>query len=326
MNEELLFRYLTDQAGEQEKKEVRDWLTAFPKGEQELARIKNSWVLSGIGNETDPYKKEQAIRQIMAKIGAINKKPAQKAAYTKWLKYAAILVFSIGLGSLGYFISARKYTNIGYTEIIVPKGERSKVVLPDGSTVQLNSGSQLKFKSSFQTKKREVFLEGEAFFDVTHDKSRPFMVEAGALQVEVLGTSFNVSSYPDDRSATTYLESGKVKVRINGKKDILLAPSESIEFEKTSGKITKQAVNDHRFSDWTKGILNIKGETIEELAKKLERRFNVEIRFGDSEIRNRTYSGSINDEDLNTVLEALAFASSLRYKKEEKAVILFAKK
>ncbi|MDX9881067.1 MAG: FecR domain-containing protein [Prolixibacteraceae bacterium] len=326
MNDELLLKYLTDQADKHEKEEVRDWLAVFPQGEQELARIKNIWVLAGIGNETDPQKKEQAIRKIMEKIRVINKKPVRKTVSVKWLKYAAVLVFSIGLGVSGYFISGLQYSTAGYTEIIAPKGERSKVVLPDGSTVQLNSGSRLKFNSSFQSGKRDVFLQGEAFFDVVRDKSRPFTVEAGIFQVEVLGTSFNVSSYPDDRIASTYLESGKVKIRIEGEKDIFLAPSEIIEYEKTSGKITKQAVNDHRFSDWTKGILNIKGETIEELAKKLERRFNIEIRFGDNAIRDRIYSGTIQDEDLNTVLEALAFASSLKYEKQEKAVILSSEK
>jgi ferric-dicitrate binding protein FerR (iron transport regulator) len=152
------------------------------------------------------------------------------------------------------------------------------------------------------------------------------LVETGILEVEVLGTSFNVCSYSDDKTITTYLESGKVKISINGKEDIFLTPSEVLKFEKSTGKVTTRTIDDHCFSDWTKGMLNIKGETIEELAKKLERRFDVEIQFGDSEVQNHTYSGTIQDENLNTVLEALKFASSLNYKQNGKIVTIYSLK
>jgi ferric-dicitrate binding protein FerR (iron transport regulator) len=170
-------------------------------------------------------------------------------------------------------------------------------------------------------------LEGEAFFDVTHNKSKPFVVETkNNLQVEVLGTTFNVSSYADDNAITTYLKSGKVKINIEGEEAIFLKPSEVLKFEKANGIAVKQAIDDERYFDWTKGILNINGETIEEFAKKLERRFDIEIIFGDNEVPNHNYSGSIKDEDLNTVLAALEYLSSLNYKKEGRVVTLFSKK
>ncbi|HBL78099.1 MAG: hypothetical protein A2W90_13510 [Bacteroidetes bacterium GWF2_42_66] len=326
MTDELLFRYITEQADENEKQEVKEWVAVSEEREQELSGMKNSWVLAGLNNEVDPLKKEQAIQRIMDKISALNKKPVRKIIHAKWLKYAAVILLVIGLTSLGYLISNLQFSNSGYTEIIVPKGERSKIILPDGSTVQLNGGSQLKFEPTFQSGKRKVLLEGEAFFDVTHDKTHPFLVETGILEVEVLGTSFNVCSYSDDKTITTYLESGKVKISIAGKEDIFLTPSEALKFEKSTGKVTMRTIDDHCFSDWTKGMLNIKGETIEELAKKLERRFDVEIQFGDSEVQNHTYSGTIQDENLNTVLEALKFASSLNYKQNGKVVTIYSLK
>ena len=326
MTDELLFRYVSGQAGDDEKKEVWKWVALSEERERELSRMINSWVLASLNNEYDRFKKEQAIQLIMEKISALNKKPVRKIIQIKWLKQAAVILVVIGLTSLGYFLSNMQISQSGYTEIIVPKGERSKVVLPDGSTVQINGGSQLRLEPSFQTGKRKVHLEGEAFFDVTHDKSHPFLVETSNLQVEVLGTSFNVCSYSDDRTITTYLESGKIKISIDGKEDIFLAPSEVLKFEKATGEITMNTIEDHRFSDWTKGILNIQGETIEELAKKLERRFDVEINFGDDEVRNHTYSGSIKDTNLETILEALKFASSLNYEQNEKAVTLYSLK
>ena len=109
---------------------------------------------------------------------------------------------------------------------------------------------------------------------------------------------------------------------MEGQADTYLKPSEVLKFNKPDGTAEKQTVNDHRFSDWTKGILNIKGETIEELARKLERRFDVRISFGDAEVRKHTYSGSIRDEELETVLEALQFTSSLKYERHGKIVTI----
>lgn len=328
MTDEIIFKYITGQADENEIRNVREWADISEERRLELSRMKNSWVLASLNNEIDPFVKKQQIQLILDKINVLNKKNKSEIVRIKWLRYAASVLLIIGLSaSLGYFISNSQHTKMGFTEIIVPKGERSKVVLPDGSTVQLNGGSQLKFMPDFKIDKRIVQLEGEAFFEVTHDKSHPFVVETNNnLQVEVLGTSFNVCSYSDDKIITTYLETGKVKVSIDGGNDIFLNPSEVLKFEKQSGKTIKQTMNDHRFSDWTSGILNIQGETIAELSKKLERRFDIEIEFGDNEVQNHTYTGSIKDEDLNTVLSALEFLSELSCKREGKVVTLSSKK
>ena len=327
MTDELLFKFILGQADKKEIQDVQEWASNSEINNRELSRIKNIWVLAGLENEIDPLKKEQEIKRILFKVRMLNEKSKKRTLRLNWLKYAATIFIVIGLsGSIGYFLSQSNFGNFtGYTEIIVPKGERSKVVLPDGSTVQLNGGSYLKFEPSFRNAKRKVILEGEAFFHVTHDISHPFVVEAGNLQVEVLGTTFNVTSYPEDHFITTYLESGKVKIDIEGQKEILLKQAEAVEYNTTTGEIQKLTLDDHRLTDWTKGILTVKGERIDELSKKLERRFNITIRFGDNEIRNHLYTGSVKDENLTTVLEALKFASSLNYKKEGKIVTLYSK-
>jgi ferric-dicitrate binding protein FerR (iron transport regulator) len=243
------------------------------------------------------------------------------------MKYAAAILLLVSFsGTIGYFISnSGSKSNSEFTEIYVPKGERSTVVLPDGSTVQLNSDSHLKFMSSFSSSEREVKLEGEGFFNVTHDKSRPFVVETPVLQVEVLGTMFNVSSYPNDSIVTTFLQTGKVKINSNKSDATYLSPNEVFTYNKTTHESSKSNIQDQRFIDWTKGILTIKEETIGELSRKLERRFNIQIEFGDNEVKDHMYTGSIKDEDLNTLLEALTFASSIQYKRNGDTITLFSK-
>ena len=239
----------------------------------------------------------------------------------------AILLLTIGLsGSLGYFLSQSKSEKShGYAEVIAPKGERTDVVLPDGSKVKLNAGSSLKFEAAFNSQQRMVSLEGEAFFQVKHDSSHPFVVKASNLEVEVLGTSFNVNSYPGSKQVTTYLETGKVKISTPTGEAIFLEPSQAVTYNNESGEIRKMNLESNYLVDWTKGLLTVKDETIEEFAKKLERRYNIKILFGNERVKNYHYTGSINDEDLTTVLDALKFASSLNYIREGSVVTLSSK-
>ncbi len=329
MTDELLFKYISGQAGQDEVKYVQDWSGSSEMRKNELSRIKNIWVLSGLNNKIDLNVKEAEIQKIWAKVRELNRQEKKRILRVRWVKYAAAIILLIGLsGAAGMFISKYYSTPTPkYAEIIVPNGERSTIILPDGSTVKLNSGSQLKFPSDFSSGKRQVILQGEGFFDVTHDKSNPFIVVASDIRVEVLGTRFNISCYPNDEIIETYLESGKVKVNLNDKKhdSILMNPLDALQFNKTTGKYLRYTLKDSRLSDWTKGILTVKGETIEQLAKKLERRFDVKIFFSDDEVKKHIYTGSIKDEELRTVLEALKFASSLNYEINGGIVTLFSK-
>jgi transmembrane sensor len=327
MTDELLFNYISGQAQPEEILNVQEWVDGSEDRKRELARIKNVWILAGLGNEIDLSRKELEIEHIWNIIRQLNQKEQRKAFRLRFIRYAAAILLLIGFsGTVGYFISnLSTKSKSEFTEIIVPKGERSTVVLPDGSTVQLNSDSHLKFVSSFNSGKRKVTLEGEGFFKVTHDQSRPFVVEAHGIQIEVLGTSFNVSSYPDDSFITTYLVSGKVKIN-DSHDDIFLSPNEAYSYNKITHESINMKISDQRFSNWTKGILTINGETIGELAKKIERRFNVQIIFGDNEVKQHMYTGSIRDEDLVTVLQALEFASSIKYERKGDSITLFSKR
>jgi ferric-dicitrate binding protein FerR (iron transport regulator) len=255
-------------------------------------------------------------------------KDQKKVIRLRWMKVAATILLLVGLsGSAGYFISRSSYQSTKlYTEIIVQKGERSTVVLPDGSTVQLNSDSRLKFLSSFNSGNRHVTLEGEGLFTVKHDESNPFIVETPSFSIEDLGTVFNVSCYLNDQLETTFLESGKLKINIGNKEGVFLNPNESYSYNKITHESIKTIVQNKRLTDWTKGFLTVDGETIGELAKKLERKYNIHFVFSDEEAKQHTYTGRIKDENLNTVLEALVFASSVKYVREKDTITLSSKR
>lgn len=324
MTEEILYKYISEQANAEESTLVKQWVGNSEERKQELIRLKNSWILAGLDNEIDPKMKASEIERIWSIIKKMNSDVRRKELRLQFLKYAAAILLIVGIsGTIGFFVSTSvSNSNTKFTEISVPKGERSTVILPDGSTVLINSNSQLKFASSFNSGKRKVMLSGEAYFNVTHDKSHPFIVETSSLQIEVLGTKFNISSYPNDQLSTTFLESGKVRISSANAENVILSPNEAFVFNKFSQKSEKIVMNDKRLMDWTKGVMTINGETIGELAKKIERRFNVTITFMDNAVKEHVYTGSIKDEDLNTVLEAIKFASSIEYERKGNQIIL----
>jgi ferric-dicitrate binding protein FerR (iron transport regulator) len=325
MTDELLFKYVSGQAVPIEILAVQEWMDGSEKRKNELARLRNIWILAGLENEIDPISRDRETERIWNIIRSLNAKEQRRNFFIRLSKYAAIFLFFMCIsGVVGYYISdSSKRLENSFSEIIVPKGQRSTVVLPDGSKVQLNSDTHLKFVK-FDTHQRIVRLEGEGYFDVTHDPSRPFTVETTTIQVEVLGTSFNVTSYEDDPCMTTYLSSGKVKITDQAG-NVILNPSEAYTYNKVTHESTKRKIPDQRYSSWTKGIMVIEKETIGALAKRIERRFNVKVIFGDNDVQNHVYTGTIGDQDLNTILKALEFASSIKYKRNGDTVSLFSK-
>lgn len=328
MTEDLLFKYISGNSTLDEELEVRNWESVSDERKKELARLKNIWVISGLDNGMDLGKRDEQIERILAIIRQLNSQAKKRTLFQKVTRYAAAAILLAGIsGTIGYYISYSKFNSPPqFTEIFVPKGERSTVLLPDGSTVQLNSESCLKFASEFHSPTRKVSLSGEAFFNVTPNKSKPFIVEMKDFSIEVLGTSFDVSCYPNDSLITTFLQSGKVKINSGKSDDVFLSPNEAYFYNKATQESKKIKVKDHRYMDWTTGRLTINSETIGEFAKKLERRFNVKFEFGDAEAKNHIYSGSIKDEDINTLLEALTFASDIAYKRSGDTITLYSKK
>ena len=326
MTDGLLYNYITGQTSPDETLLVQKWAQESEERAKELARIRNVWILAGLDNEIDLKIKNQEIERIWNIIRQLNLKGKKKAFRIRTLKYAAAIVLLIGFSvTFGYYVSNfSTFSDSELTQIIVPKGERSSVILPDGSNVQLNSDSRLKFVT-FHSGIRKVILEGEGFFKVTHDQSRPFVIEAHGIQIEVLGTTFNVSSYPNDSVVTTYLVNGKVRIN-NLNDEVILNPSEAYSYNVSTHESGKMKMANQRFTNWTQGVLTIEGETIAELSKKLERRYNVRILFGDESVKQHFYTGSIRDEDLKVVLEALEFASAIKYQQKGDSITLFSKR
>ncbi|MFV0377444.1 MAG: FecR family protein, partial [Mangrovibacterium sp.] len=194
-------------------------------------------------------------------------------------KYAAIVILSL---LVGYFVRQKPTGSkpLQYAEMEVQYGQTGHLYLFDGTEVWLNSGSKLKYPNQFNSENRTIELEGEAYFKVTRNAQLPFKVKTKAMEVEVLGTSFNVSAYNDDTKVDVVLEEGKVKLnQLNGTEIGVLKPGEQASLDTESRQMTVARINTKLYTNWKDGRLEFKGEPLGEVARKLERWYNVSIRI-----------------------------------------------
>jgi putative anti-sigma factor len=243
----------------------------------------------------------------------INKKLFTQPSLYRWSVAAAVLLLVIGIASWGWFFSSPNPTMMNSTtqwlSASATQGETLTLTLPDGSTAILNSGSNLRYPATFARKKREVQLDGEAFFEVTSNPKKPFIVKTEILTTEVLGTSFNIEAFPSQNEARVTLVTGKVRVQA-GAQQCELHPSQQAVFHKTTQQIQVQTVATNDFTDWKEGILRFRESSLPTVVQKIEKHYGVQIRL-EVENAERCYlSGTFVKEDLNVVLKQLTFIHS----------------
>lgn len=217
--------------------------------------------------------------------------PIRKLLSSAWTR-AAILLLAILSGALIHNILMVEAQSTAYSEIIVPPGQMTQLKLSDGSTIYLNSGTKFKYPTSFNQSKREVYIDGEAYMNIAKNKRSPFIVSTSNFSVEVLGTSFNVSAYSTDERANVTLVEGSVLLRSEiqswSKK---LIPGQ-IARSDNGGKPVIEEVNTEFYTSWIEGKIVFRRETLGEIAKKLERWYNVDIRFDEPSLETYTFSGT----------------------------------
>ena len=237
------------------------------------------------------------------------------------------------------------------SEVMAKPGARTKLVLPDGTQVWLNSGSKLHYNNDFNTRLREVSLEGEAFFDVVKDAARPFIVHTSAINVKVLGTAFNVKSYPRDKVIETTLLRGMIEIT---RKDdpsapkVILKPNEKLVINKTQEPIRPSSPAAAHSDTEAEGVSNISitpvpmnipdsdkaeiswmynklvfdGDSFEELAAKMERWYNIKITFKNDQLFKYRFKGVFNNETVKEALDALQLTAAFTYSIKDNIVVL----
>ncbi len=257
----------------------------------------------------------QVLTQIRQKIDAdkpaVNFRIKMQRAYSR---VAAILLIPLLIYSVYSGFYSKPLSEItSSVEIVSPKGARTHFQLPDGTKGWLNSGSSLKYTTSFLSE-RSIELNGEAWFDVTHNEHLPFVVHTNALDVQVLGTKFNVAAFPDENLTEVVLQEGRVKV--NGNKNsytIKMKPDEKFTYDKNVMSGTIQNVNAEQFSAWKDGLLVFRNEPLSEVLKRVGRWYNVEIILTDQELANFKYRATFHEEQVDEVIRLISLTVPIKY-------------
>lgn len=304
-------------APETDKKEQQEMLSLFHREDLEF-EVKTE--LTNILEKTDVTgEKSHELMRLFEKIWKLimekdNKQRKMIFPLSSILKVAASLLIGLIIGSLVF--KDHKDTEPYYYTSMAPKGSVSQMILPDSTFICLNSGSTLKYTSDGKKGKREVFLDGEAWFQVQRSAGSPFVVHTGFYDVKVVGTEFNVKAYSEDNDIVTTLEKGSVVVTSGDFKlaeTSVLIPGEQIVYNKETGNTSVKSVNTSWFTSWKDNKLIFINMSLKELVNLLERRYGVDIHVLDPKILDYHYDGTIKNESIIEVLNLLEFTLPIDY-------------
>lgn len=297
----LLVKYLKNELNEEESQKVIEWLEQNKENPEFLFGLKDLYML---GRWEELSKKADTAHGWEKLVDSIKKQRQSKNVFRTYLKYAAILIvfFSMGYGYKNYFHQPSPMMNT----VITAEGERTTVILDDGTKVKLNQNSKLVYPSSFDGKNRKVALSGEAYFEVFHNDENPFLVDVGIYIVKVLGTKFNVEAYPGDICSYTSLKEGRVQILENGTEEVHilseLKPGTQLVYNVQTGQYQMNRVNIEEIGDWMKGQIVVKQKTLLELTDILKQKYGYHFEIHTDSISNIIYNIVLEQESLEEIL------------------------
>ncbi len=289
MDRELLYRFFNGTASEVERISIRQWAEAAPENMQELLRERKLYTAIILTGQREAF--------------APSKSPVwyRRSYFIQWSRYAAIFLCAV---LLTWFISNRMDRASSMMQIEIPLGQYMNLTLADGTNVYLNSGTVFKYPTAFVGKVREVEIDGEGFFSVTHqEKDIPFIVKTTKGNVRVLGTKFNVEAYKAKNQFETSLIEGKVEVSA-GNERVVLNPNEKALL--VGGKLEKAPLHDHSCYSWTGGIIEFNNICFEDLMHEFEKIYGVRIVINNSGLKDNRCLGKFRRIDgLDYALQVL---------------------
>ncbi|HVN48379.1 MAG TPA: FecR domain-containing protein [Bacteroidota bacterium] len=236
---------------------------------------------------------------------------------SKWLRISAASAFLVLFMASGLFYFWYRSHEIVWNEKKTVMGEQAVVSLPDGTRITLNADSKLTYPARFVGQSREVYLQGEAYFEVQHLSDKPFVIHTENVSTIDLGTRFDIKAYPAEKNITISLEQGSVKVlsKFNSaQQDIVLQPSQQMVYDKNCGKSLVGSFDSEKITGWKNNILIFEDEPIAEVLRSLERSYGVSFQIADTSVLHRSLRAHFHNESLATVVKSLEKATGLASK------------
>ena len=318
-DQSIIEKTLDNEATPEEAREVVHWFKT-PEGQAWLAkRMDMDEKAIHMGQEEEwidhPVPSAVMYQRIVRQL--------HRQRIRRLIAYAAAILIPVAL-FIGLFMRVNSQVDLladdGYDEVYVPNGERMQVLFQDGSKVHLNSGSRIRYPKKFGLYERKVYLEGEAWFEVAKNKNRPFVVNLSYMDIKVLGTSFNMKSYPSETQQVTLVQ-GKVEVRV-GNYSRKLQPGEQLNYSSEGPEIRNVDVK--AYTAWKDRRFVFNDDLLEEVIHKLGRWYDVEFFLRDAEVRKIRFTGNLPKyRNLDQVLNKLELTTHIRFVQNGRAIEVF---
>ncbi len=375
MIQNLIYKYLNNQASEKEVSEVFSWIEKSEKNKIAFIKLKILWALSASNSETKnlydwnqikqqipqtrkiftarTFKYIASIAILLAGLGYITKlsfktEEKQKIEVKNYvvlekssgkIEYMSDKNDKIIKDTLGNIVSKQNnkeliyYKNLStktatYNTIKVPFSKTFKVKLSDGTIVHLNAGTSFTYPEQFNTSNtRKVILKGEAYFEVFKDKAKPFIVEVNDVNIEVLGTTFNVNNYQEDTFINCVLIEGSVRLseKENQENNMVLKPNYKAIWQKDGKSFLTEKVNPNNYSAWINGELIFNKDSFTDIAKKIERYYDVKILNNYPFLASQEFTGTIRVKESNVenILEIFKLDTPFNYTKKNNVIEIY---
>lgn len=330
----MLGKYLSHETNATETQQVEHWVNQSGENRKELDEIRLMLEQSDAVYRLKNYDSEAAWKKVAEKT-----EPAQpttlrwinfrKDSVKTFYKYAAVILVALLLGTAGYFIGFQNPLQEIYTTEVAPDIQNTnEYILPDGSAVTLNSHSKIIFPKHFKGEIREVTITGEAFFDVKPNPEKPFVINAGEARIRVLGTSFNVSAYPENEKVEVVVETGRVEVEhkeadsVAKKQKILLTRGEKGTLLEKENKLQKSLNTDRNYMAWKTRNLVFEETPMSQVISHLKKTYRINIEVNDEDINKMLLTAEFDKKPVDFILNVVQLTFDLNLTQENNRYIL----
>lgn len=285
------------------------------------------WVSSAVADDTQQYDVDQAFERFRKRTGLDQSGKQSYKWYRTW-SVAAVAIVLLGLITVTAYWQGSRQIQSNFSDIVVeaPLGSKTKLTLPDGSTVWLNAGSKMVYSQGFGVSDRKLAFQGEGYFEVEKNDEMPFLVQTHDVNVTVVGTKFNFRNYPEDEEAVVELLEGKVALENQLKEESVryLSPNEKMELHKATGKMDITSAKMKEATLWTENILLFDEDLLPDIVRKLERSYHVRIEIENEDLKQARFYGQFNqlEQNIYEVLDMLVETGRLEYQEKDKVIYL----
>ncbi len=285
------------------------------------------WVSSAVADDTQQYDVDQAFERFRKRTGLDQSGRQSYKWYRTW-SVAAVAIVLLGLITVTAYWQGSRQIQSNFSDIVVeaPLGSKTKLTLPDGSTVWLNAGSKMIYSQGFGVSDRRLAFQGEGYFEVEKNDEMPFLVQTHDVNVTVVGTKFNFRNYPEDEEAVVELLEGKVALENQLKEESVryLSPNEKMVLHKATGKMDITSAKVKEATLWTENILLFDEDLLPDIVRELERSYHVQIEIENEDLKQTRFYGQFNqlEQNIYEVLDMLVETGRLEYQEKDKVIYL----